>query len=669
MEKMELQKNEKEKIFKGERLNKPIYIVDIETDGLLDECTKIHCLSYGQMVDDQFWVKTLTDYEDIKKFVSRRDITIVGHNFISYDNLVLEKLLGVSFELSQLIDSLYLSYYLYPKRLKHGLEAWGLENGQYKKEIKDWKNLSQEQYIERCEGDVRNNILVWKQQYEYLTDIYEGDFEHIIDYLMFKADCIREQEQNPCRYDVKAANELIELLESTQKAKKTALEAILPNVVKKTAKTIKNVIKISDEEYYQKGDLMYEHYLRLNYPIVDHKIVKITGEVKPNANSPKQIKDFLYSLGWVPTTFRKEKEDDGSIRKIEQIMSENSDGTVCNSVKELFEQEPGLEHLESLGILKHRLGVVKGLNKEQKNGFIQGSASNLTKTLRLRHSKLVNLVKPSKAYGKELRGLLIAGEGEILIGADLSNIESRMKNHWIYPYDPAYVEEMSDPLFDSHLDTAVKGNLITQEQSHFYKWYNAKDKTIFPVEDYDIQEYIDMSEDLQKKLISEIGVQRNKGKGTNFSAQYGAGPATIAEQNKIPLKVAKQLHKAYHDRNKAVKQFADSLTVKVVNGQKWIFNPLNKFWLFLSADKDRFSAANQNSATYILDMWLYYLRNAGLVVNYQCHDEFLRRCRINEVEETYSLAKEGIDWINNTLQLNVTIDYDIKKGMTYSEVH
>lgn len=591
---MEIQKNEQKKIFTTKRLNKPIYVVDIECDALLEDVTKIHCLSYGQMVNDEFWVQTLTDYEDIKKFVSRRDITIVGHNFVSYDNLVLKKLLGVKFELSQLIDSLYLSFYLYPKRLKHGLESYGIENGQYKKEIKDWKNLSQQQYIERCEGDVRNNLLVWKDQYEYLDEIYDGDFEHIIDYLMFKADCIREQEQNPCRYDVAAANNFIETLESIQIAKKTALEGILPNVQKKTTKTIKNVVKVSDEEYYQKGDLMYEHYLRLNYPILDHKITKITGEAKPNSNSPKQIKDFLYSLGWVPTTFRKEKEDDGSIRKIEQIMSENGDGTLCPSVKELFNKEPGLEHLESLGILKHRLGVVKGLNKEQRNGFIQGSASNITKTLRLRHKGLVNLVKPSKVYGKELRGLIIAGENEILIGADLSNIESRMKNHWIYPYDPEYVKEMSDPLFDSHLDTAVKGNLVTPKESHFYKWYNSRDKNNFPKEKFDIEELINMPEDLQKKLISEIGVQRNKGKGTNFSAQYGAGPATIAEQNKIPLKIAKQLHKAYHDRNKSVKQFSDSLTVKIVRNQKWIYNPLNGFWLFLSAEKDRFSAVNQN---------------------------------------------------------------------------
>ena len=64
---------------------------------------------------------------------------------------------------------------------------------------------------------------------------------------------------------------------------------------------------------------MYEHYLRLNYPIIDHKIVKITGEEPANPNSVPQKKAWLYSLGWVPTTFKKVKEKDGSKRPVEQI--------------------------------------------------------------------------------------------------------------------------------------------------------------------------------------------------------------------------------------------------------------------------------------------------------------------------------------------------------------
>lgn len=654
-------------IFNNKRLNKPIYVVDIETDGLLDECTKIHCLTYGQMIKDQFWIRTLTDYEEIKAFVSKRDITIVGHNFISYDNLVLEKILGVKFELTQLIDSLYLSYYLYPKRLKHGLEAWGLENGQYKKEIKNWKDLTQKEYIERCEGDVRNNLLVWKQQFEYLTAIYEGDFEHIIDYLMFKADCIKEQEQNPCRYDVKAANELLEKLETEKEQRIANLKKVMPKVQKKTTKTIKNVIKISDQEFYQKGDLMYEHYLRLNYPIIDHKIVKITGEELPNPNSVPQKKDWLYSLGWVPTTFKKVKEKDGSKRAVEQIMSEKGDGTLCPSVQALFEKEPGLKELEGLSILTHRIGVVKGLNRDQKNGYIQGSASNLTKTLRLRHANLCNLVTPKKAYGKEIRSLIIAEKDGLLIGSDLANIESRTKNHYIYDYDPEYVREMSDPLFDSHLDTAVAGGLITKEEELFYKWFKAENKSNFNIES--ITDYISLSENLQKELYKKIDKQRSIGKTCNFGFQYGAAAATVAEQAKIPLKVAKKLHSGYHDRNKSVKQFSDALTIKIVQGQKWLLNPISNFWMFLSAEKDRFSCCNQSTAVYVFDLWLKYIREENIIVRFQYHDELAIYVDRDNLDEVKTKIKQAMDKVNNTLNLNVTLDCSIDVGKTYSDVH
>lgn len=654
-------------IFNGKRLNKPIYICDIETDNLLEDVTKIHCLSYGQMVDNNFWVKTLTDIKEIKQFVSRRDITIVGHNFISYDNLVLEKLLGVKFELSQLIDSLYLSWALYPKLLKHGLEEWGNTLGIKKPHVADWKDPTPEEIKFRCESDVKINLLLWTKQFEYLTEIYESSFEHYIDFLMLISEIVVYQEQNPCKYDVAAANILLEQMETEKEQRIVNLKKIMPNVVKKTTKTIKSVVKISDTEYYSKGDLMYEHYLRLNYPIVDHKIVKIVGEDPPNPNSVPQKKAWLYSLGWIPTTFKKVKEKDGSKRPVEQIMSEEGDGSLCKSVESLFDIEPGLKELEGLSILTHRIGVVKGLNRDQRGGYIQASISGLTQTLRLKHSKLVNLVKPSKAYGKEIRGLIIAEDNGLLIGSDLANIESRTKNHFIYPYDPEYVKEMSDPLFDSHLDTAYRGELITKEDLLFYTWFNLLDKSNYDISL--IEDHISLSENLQKKEISRIKNSRQIGKGVNFSCQYGGGPVTIAEQNKIPLKIAKKLHKAYHDRNKSVQQFANSLSVKTVQGQKWIFNPIFNMWYFLKADKDKFSAINQGTASALFMSWIKNCRDLGVFCRFNVHDEQIIYLRETEVEETKNKIRQAMDKINQDFQLNVTIDCSMDVGINYAEIH
>ena len=586
------------------RLKRQIVVPDIEGDGL--DPTKIHCVSYSYLVGDVIKTKSITDYDEMRKFFSNKDLTFVGHNFVLYDTRIIKKLLGIEIPLDQLIDTLFISWYLYPKRLKHGLEDWGRELGIKKVEIKDeeWATLSAEKAIERCEVGTQINMALWIKFLSYLNKIYDNNPIRIINYLMEKAGNIQYQEENPCRYDTTSANLLLEKMTEQQTKRNDALKAIMPKSIKKTKKVIKDVVKVSEEEYYKKGEPMYDYYIRENYPVVDHIIEKITGEVEANPNSVPQKKAWLKSLGWEPTTFKNVKDKvKGTKRKVEQIMSEVGDGSLCPSVLKLLEREAGIKELEGLSILNHRIGLVKGLNRDSRDGYIAATLSGLTTSLRLKHKGLVNLPALSKAYGKEIRGLIIAEEGGLVIGADLSNIESRLKNHSIFPYDPKYVEELSHPLFDSHLDTALQGELITKEQHDFYVWYNLyhkEEKTEQDnqlLKDFDtsnIQDLINLPIEDQKKEIKFIKEQRQAGKTTNFAAQYGASAATIAEGAKIPLKTAKKLHSGYHKRNKSVQQFANSLTVKEVEGQKWILNPVNNFWLYLKAEKDRFSAVTQN---------------------------------------------------------------------------
>ena len=114
-------------------------IMDIETDGLLENVTKIHCLSYLN-IDTDDKIVTLVDYNEMKKLLSQDNLEICGHNIIRYDIPVLEKLLNIKIK-ARLIDSLALSWYLYPMKKKHGLEQWGDELGVKKPEIEDWTNL------------------------------------------------------------------------------------------------------------------------------------------------------------------------------------------------------------------------------------------------------------------------------------------------------------------------------------------------------------------------------------------------------------------------------------------------------------------------------------------------------------------------------------------------
>ena len=65
-------------------LTKGVYIFDIEADNLLEEATKIHCLSIGKVLKSgELKIVSTTDYEEMRNFFLNKYITKVGHNIIS----------------------------------------------------------------------------------------------------------------------------------------------------------------------------------------------------------------------------------------------------------------------------------------------------------------------------------------------------------------------------------------------------------------------------------------------------------------------------------------------------------------------------------------------------------------------------------------------------------
>jgi len=106
--------------------------------------------------------------------------------------------------------------------------------------------------------------------------------------------------------------------------------------------------------------------------------------------------------------------------------------------------------------------------------YLRAEIGGLTNTLRFKHKKpLVNLPGVDRPWGKEIRACLMADDGEVFIGADMTSLEATTKRHYIYPHDPDYADEMSKDGFDEHLDLAMKNGEITQEEYDFYVWYES----------------------------------------------------------------------------------------------------------------------------------------------------------------------------------------------------
>lgn len=622
-----------------------VSIFDIEANGLNPD--KIWCLA----VKDKGKSKSTPSYDNMRKFFTKANI-LVGHNIIRYDIPVVEKLLGIKVN-ALLVDTLALSWYLYPERRVHGLEEWGEYFGVPKPQVDDWENLSIEEYLHRCEEDVKINTLLWEKMWRDLMDIYEDEdaIWKFIRYLTDKMDCAREQERSKWKLDVDRCRTELEKLQAIQTETFSKLKTAMPKVEVFTTKSRPAKPFKKDGTYSTHGAkwfaLVREHNPEWNEEQVTSfsgTIDVLTSEEEGNPNSSIQLKSWLNSLGWKPETFKYNRDKEtGDIREIPQINLEHGAG-ICPSVSKLYSIEPNLEYLEGYGILNHRISLLSGfIDSVDEEGYIKAQINGLTNTLRFKHKTIVNLPKVGKAYGDIIRGVLIAPDGHELCGSDMSSLEDRLKQHYIYPYDPDYVNEMNRSDYDPHLSLAVLARAISTEQMQAY--IDGTDKSIKPVRD-----------------IFKNG---------NYACQYGAGPPRLALTSDISLAEAKKVHAAYWSKNWAIKRVAEDQRVKKINGQMWLQNPINKFWYSLRYEKDIFSTLVQGSASYVFDLWVYTFRLKRPQLTGQFHDEVVLCVKVVDGvrEKATSLLRRAIEEVNKQLNLNRELDIDVQFGSRYSEIH
>lgn len=372
--------------------NTKFLIFDIEANNLLPEVSKIHCLSYSYLDEDS--VHTITSSSEIKEFLLNLDnnIYLVGHNIESYDIPVLKKLIFNSyatqesfFPVQKRIDTLGLSWYLLPEEKTHSLENYGNLFKIPKVKIKDWNNQTLEDYINRCERDVKINKSLFKHQLIHLKEIYEDKpIFPIMNYLTFKLNCMAEQEEFPLHIDLNLVESSYKELSRLKKEKISILSDVMPcNITYKEHKKPSTLYK-KDGTLSVRGEkwlkLLEEYNLPEDY---SEPILVQDSEEKGNPQSVTQLKEWLFSLGWIPETYATRINKDGEENEVPQIYDDNKE--VCASIKKLYPIEPALKELDMLTIIKHRLGIFKAFKKETKDSHVIASFSGLTNTLRIKH--------------------------------------------------------------------------------------------------------------------------------------------------------------------------------------------------------------------------------------------------------------------------------------------
>jgi len=608
-------------------------VVDIETDGI--DATKIHCLAYNAV---ELGSGVYTNYSTMGLLMSGEEGVrrIIGHNFQRYDKPTLERILGIDIKY-QIVDTLALSWYLYPEVTRHGLADWGEYFGVPKPVINDWENLSTEEYIHRCKEDVRINTLLWEKIHADLLALYgsEEGANHLIKYLTFKMECAERQENNRWAVNVEGATTLLDEIQTAYKDSTEALKGVMPLVPKMAVrKRPVNRFRMDGSKTLNNikwEELCEEHGLD---PTSESAKVKV-GDVEPNPGSSVQVKDWLDSLGWEPATFKFEGD-----RSIPQVKRGDD---LCKSIVRMIANNPEVQHLETLTIQKHRIDVLKALLDAQQGGFVKAEIQGLTNTLRFKHRKpCANIPSLRKPYGKEIRSLFMARkETSELCGADMCSLEDRTKQHYLWAYDPDYVRDMMAEDFDPHLDLALSSGAVSA---------------------WDVKDYKQGNED-------NIGHTRHLYKGGNYACTYGSGAKGLARQLGISVKDASKIHKSYWKRNWSIKAVAKDAIIKVVQGKLWLWNPVSELWYSLRNEKDIFSTLNQGTGVYCFDLWIYFIQKERKQLTAQFHDEIILEVHKGRRDSITDLLKRAVHKVNKTLKLNRELDVDVKFGSTYADIH
>lgn len=633
---------------------------DIESTGLLEQMKKqanprLHNFGYIDTATNEEVVMEWTERKRIQDFLDSGP-TLVMHNGATFDFEAL-RFLGYDVSKCVLIDTLYISWYLRPRQLTHGLEGYGEEFGVEKPKIDDWENQTQEEYNNRVLEDCKIQHRLWEHQYSQLLKIYKTpqEVKRFVEFLMTKAHQQVIQQRTRWKLNTPKAHAFRDSLAPLIAEKEAALEASMPRVPIYE-------IKERPKKFFKKDGTLSTLGLKwkaicdangLDWTDNEIKIKVLKGYKQPSATSHVQVKDWLFSLGWKPQTYKfVRNKETGETRQIPQITTKDDDDNpdICQSVKDLAEENPGkgIEHLIGLGVYRHRLTVVNGFLRDvDEDGFLTARCGGLTNTLRLKHRELVNLPSLRVFGGKELRELLESfDESYESLGSDLCSLEDRCKHHFQWQYDPEYVKKQLADDYDAHLALGVMGGFITEKQS-----------------------------DDHKKKIAKVH-QRPMFKSTNYACQYGAGIPTVARTAKCDLQTGARLHKAYWDLNWSIKEIAANTTVKIVDGQMWQQNPVNGFWYSLRTEKDRFSTLCQGTGAYVFDIWC---NNIIKICNErwgrdpmlcgQFHDELILQVKKGNRDLWTQILKEAMHRTNKMLKLNRDCDCDVQFGDNYSEIH
>ena len=594
------------------------YVGDIESNGLLDTITKVHCIVL-QDVD----TKEVFSYgpENIQAGLDRMMDAekLIFHNGIGYDFPALEKVYpDFHVDRDRVIDTLVCTRLIWTnlsdtdsprvnagkleprQRGSHSLDAWGKRLGVLKGDYgqsTDWSEWSPE-LQEYCEQDVAVTLKLWAviSAKEYSATAIE--LEHKVAWI------IAEQQRHGFLFDVAKAEKLLMHLQVERAKIEADLQTIFdPWYSAVEIKTPKRTIN------YKKTD---RASVTAGCP---YTVIKFNTF---NPNSRLHISNRLMAkYNWAPSSFT----PDGRPKVDETILSELPYPEAQQIAKSLMLQK----RIGQLGE-----GSKAWLTLVEKDGRIHGSVNtNGAVTGRMTHNYPNVSQTPSvnKPYGKECRELYMVPEGKKLVGVDVSGLELRMLGHFVSRFDGgAYGHEV------------VNGDIHTVNM---------------------------MSAGLES---------RNQAKSFIYSYLYGAGAAKIGSIIGKGPKQGQKLKTKFLDQTPALAKLIKAVTKAAERGY---LVGLDKRLLHCRSSHSALNLLLQAAGSAVCKQWAVEmdksLTNRNLKHKCQVvaniHDEHQYECDADIAELVGELSIQAIKDAGKHFNLKVELDGEAKIGNNWYETH
>lgn len=402
-------------------------VFDIETNGLIPELDRLHCLCIKDVDTGETWSHTNSSeayfrIEEGLHGLMQADV-LIGHNILKFDIPAIQKVYPW-FKLKDgvvLHDTLIMARLIYPeisnndfglaaagklpKKLigRYSLEAFGYRIGEYKGDYKGgWETWSPEMQS-YCEQDIEvttelyRRLMERKEKHSYSD--YCIELEHRVAEIIFR------QEQNGFGFDTEKAGQLYQELLVKRIDLEKQLTTMFPPWTVKTP----FIPKVNNKTRgYVKGELTYKE-----------KVIEFNPSSRMHI--AKVLKD---KHGWVPQQFTQKGEpkvDDDVLAELPY---------------------PEAKLLSEYFLIQKRLGQLaeggEGLMKRERGGRIHGEViTNGAVTGRMTHRKpnMAQVPANRSPYGEQFRALFVPRTGWKLVGCDADALELRCLAHYMGAYD------------------------------------------------------------------------------------------------------------------------------------------------------------------------------------------------------------------------------------------